>query len=237
MKFFGQKVGPGSLDLTHFTFGTTQTRTTDLGLDTPRESPLLKLPAELQNNIYEHVSRDEKVLKLSAGKVVLPPLGGVCKHIRAELRGVFEQEVISNTDLEIQALVVNFNFQPLFRWLAEHDQRPISPAVEKLAHRPPQKLRELVIHAKCRPEVVLAPWLEKTSLSPLLQEERLSALLLHNLTTTLNGWSMNVDMFVAEYAWCNRVPNPSLEDAAQPFLGWLINNVDELHHISTGRHP
>jgi hypothetical protein len=36
MKFFGQKVGPGSLDLTHFTFGTTQTRTADLGLDASR---------------------------------------------------------------------------------------------------------------------------------------------------------------------------------------------------------
>jgi hypothetical protein len=235
MKVFGQEVGPGSRDLTHFTFGGTQTPTTvtDFGLDTSCESPLLKLPAELRNNIYEHVSREEKVLKLSAGKIVLPSLGGVCKQIRAELRGIFEQEVISNIHLEIQALIVNFNFAPLLGWLDEHDQRPISPAVEKLAQRPAVKVRKLVIHATCRPGLVLAPWLEETSFSPLLQEERLSALLLHNLTTTLNGWSTNEDMFVARYAWCNRVPNSSLKDVAKPYLEFLINDVAELHRIGT----
>jgi hypothetical protein len=234
MKFFGQKVGPGSLNLTHFTFGNTQTHTIDLGLDTPRESPLLKLPAELRNDIYEHVSRDEKVLKLSAGKVVLPPLGGVCKQIRAELRGVFEQQMISNTDLEIQALVVNFNFDPLFRWLDEHDQRPISPAFEELACRPPQKLRKLVIHATCRPELLLAPWLERNPLllSPLLQEERLSALLLHNLTTTLKRWSTSLDMYMARYAWGRRVANPSLEDVLSHYL-WPTTEPDQLSYINT----
>jgi hypothetical protein len=232
MKFFGQKFGPGSLDLTHFTFGTTQTRTTDLGLDTPRESPLLKSPAELRNNIYEHVSRDEKVLKLSAGKVVLPLLGGVCKQISAELRGVFEQEVISNTNLEIQALVVNFNFDPLFRWLDEHDQRPISPAFEELEYRPPQKLRKLVIHTTCRPELLLAPWLKRSPLllSPLLQEERLSALLLHNLTTTLKGWSTSLDMYMARYAWGRRVANPSLEDVLSHYD---VDQLIQLGYINT----
>jgi hypothetical protein len=229
MKFFGQKFGPGSLDLTHFTFGTTQTRTTDLGLDASHESPLLKLPAELRNNIYEHVSRDEKVLKFSAGKVVLPPLGGVCKQIRAELRGIFEQEVISNTALPIQVLVVNFNFKPLFEWLDEHDLVDRRPATGCQ-----YVTRELIIWLECRPDFSLDPRIENFA-SP--EERRLASLLLHNLTTTMIGWSSELDIHEARFSWRQRMSSEQYKQtyAADNFRRHLAFRRERSgHHYQIG---
>ncbi|GAB7330485.1 hypothetical protein MBLNU13_g02091t1 [Cladosporium sp. NU13] len=109
-----------STTATPFTFTLTQIQTSD-----SETAPFLKLPAELRNKIYELAAKQQKHLRLFGGRIVLPPLGRVCKKIRTEVRGLFEQEVICSP-LSIEALVVNFDFKPLFNWLDEHDQRPSS---------------------------------------------------------------------------------------------------------------
>jgi hypothetical protein len=171
MHLFGQQKEQSSLDLspptipTPFTFVFTQVCTSNP--DTSCLPPLLRLPAELRNNIYELVAKDQEPLILSAGKVVLPPLGEVCRQIRAEMRGIFEQEVISNAALPIQSPAVNFNFKPLFEWLDEHDRAERRPATGS-----EHVIRELIMWPECRPYLLLNPHIENTA-SPLcsLREE------------------------------------------------------------------
>jgi hypothetical protein len=197
MYLFGQRKEQSSLDPTPpaiptpFTFVFTQICTSDPG--TSCLPPLLRLPAELRNNIYELVAKDQETLILSAGKIVLPPLGGVCRQIRAEMRGIFEQEVISNTALPIISPVVNFNFKPLFDWLDEHDRVDGQPATGGEC-----VVRALDIWPECRPDLSLDPHIGNTA-SP--EEDRLASLLLHNLTTTMNGWSSELDYHEAMFPW------------------------------------
>lgn len=158
--------------------------------NTSRTSPFFKLPPELRNTIYELVARDQQDLKLTpAGRIRLPPLARVCRRLRAEMRGIFEHEVISNTALPITAGAVNFDFQPLFKWLDENDGQTV-PEGKKWAPR------TLAISVTYQPKLLLDRCLEEESsqLSKLQQEERALRLLLRNLTTTMNGWNSDIDM-------------------------------------------
>ena len=112
----------------------------------------------------------------------------MCKKIRAELRSIFEHEVISNIAVVIEARVVNFNFNSLFRWLDEHDQQLIPES----KHWTP---RELKIHVTCRPELSINPWQDgDSSRHPTSHAtELLPHLLLKNLSATMNGWSWDND--------------------------------------------
>lgn len=143
---------PSSATATPFTFTFTQIETSD-----SETAPFLKLPAELRNKIYELAAKQQNRLILFDGRIVLPPLGSVCKKIRTEMRGIFEQEAISNIALSITALVVNFNFKPLFDWLDEYDQRPGSTY-------PGQFARILHIRLACRMPI-------KAIIEPLVRRE------------------------------------------------------------------
>ena len=173
-----------------FTFTFTRIQTSD-----SETAPFLRLPAELRNKIYELASKDQRTLRLFEGQIVLPPLGRVCKKIRTEMRGIFEQEAISNTVLGIEALVVNFNFKPLFEWLDERDQRTAFTHTGR-------SVRLLHIRVACRPELSLIPWFEESSprcsiLGGSLKKQRLEHLLLENLMATMTGWSWELTMFMS----------------------------------------
>jgi len=183
---------PSSTTATPFTFIFTQIQTSD-----SETAPFLKLPAELRNKIYELAAKQQTYMILFEGRVVLPPLGKVCKKIRAEMRGIFEQEVISNMALSIVAPVVNFDFKPLFNWLDEHDQRPNST-------HPAQFARTLHIHVVCRPSLLLSHWFDESSprcssLGESLKRQRMQHVLLQNLMTTMNGWSWQLAMYFSGY--------------------------------------
>jgi hypothetical protein len=159
-----------------FTFTFTKISTPDT--TTPCSSPLQNLPAELRNNIYKYVARDQKILRLSGDEIVLPPLGSVCKQIRAEMRGVFEHKVISNLTMDIEALVVNFDFDPLSEWLDKNDQR--YSLDEK------RKARLLKVHVTCRPEL---PEGGNPRVAALRAKESLPHLLLRNVKALLHSWA------------------------------------------------
>ena len=183
---------PSSTTATPFTFTFTRIQTSD-----SEAVPFLKIPAELRNKIYELAAKDHKRLRLFDGQIVLPPLGSVCKKIRTEIRGIFEQEVISNTALDIEALVVNFDFRPLFNWLDEHHQR--SPSTQ--TRRVPRFLR---INVTCRPELSLSSWFDESSprcstLGDSLKNQRVQHLLIQNLMTTMTGWSWELTKFLTGY--------------------------------------
>ena len=179
---------PSSTTATPFTFTFTQIQTSD-----SETAPFLKLPAELRNKIYELAAKQQERLILFDCRIVLPPLGSVCKKIRTEMRGIFEHEAISNTILGITALVVNFDFKPLFNWLDEYDQRP-NPA------GPGCFVRTLDIHVARRPELSLGPWFDENSprystRGDSLKKQCVQHLLLRNLMLTMTGWSWELSMF------------------------------------------
>ncbi|GAB7330484.1 hypothetical protein MBLNU13_g02091t2 [Cladosporium sp. NU13] len=180
-----------STTATPFTFTLTQIQTSD-----SETAPFLKLPAELRNKIYELAAKQQKHLRLFGGRIVLPPLGRVCKKIRTEVRGLFEQEVICSP-LSIEALVVNFDFKPLFNWLDEHDQRPSSTHPGRFA-------RTLHIRVACRPELALSHWFHESSprcstLGEPLKKQRVHHVLLQNLMATMNGWSWELTKYLTGY--------------------------------------
>ena len=87
---------PSSTTATPFTFTFTRIQTSD-----SETAPFLKLPAELRNRIYGLAAKNHRRLRVYDGRVVLPPLGSVCKKIRTEIRGIFEQEVIPTRQISI----------------------------------------------------------------------------------------------------------------------------------------
>lgn len=181
---------PSSATATPFTFTFTQIQTSD-----SETAPFLKLPAELRNEIYELAAKQQNRLILFDGRIVLPPLGSVCKKIRTEMRGVFEQEAISNIALSIAALVVNFDFKPLFDWLDEYDQRPGSTY-------PGQFARILHIRLACQSKLSLSHWFDESSprcssLGESLKKQRLQCLLLQNIVATMYGWSWELTRFMS----------------------------------------
>lgn len=187
---------PSSTTATPFTFTFTQIQTSD-----SEAAPFLKLPAELRNKIYELAAKQQYCLILFDGRIVLPPLGSVCKKIRTEMRGIFEQEAISNIALSITALVVNFDFKPLFDWLDEYDQRPGSTY-------PGQCARTLHIRLTCQPKLSLSHWFDESSprcssLGESLKKQRLQHLLSQNLMATMNGWSWELTSFMSSQFYTN----------------------------------
>ena len=173
-------------------------------------SSFLKLPGELRNRIYEFVAKDLPWLTLSAGgQIVLPPFGSVCKRVRTELRGIFEHEVIWDTRLDIKALVVNFDFDPLFNWLDELDRRPKCSDKRHI-------VRSLIIFATYRPKPSSAHWLDGSSSqsSASLEEQRLPHLILQNLMATMKGWSWQLSMYLSDPDMMQRDfrrPHPMVE--------------------------
>lgn len=208
MRIFGQKNEHSSTDhassAAQTAFTATLTKTGTCAPDTPSPSRLLNLPGELRNEIYTHVARNQDAVRLSEGQIMLPALGGVCKKIRAEMRSIFEQEVVSNStmDIDIEARVVNFDFDPLFKWLDENDQR--STEDQK------QNARVLKIFVTCRPELPEGefPKFDQRfwDRSEVRAKESMPHLLLANLGATLKGWSSGSN---AIYAKSTGPPNLS----------------------------
>ena len=83
---------------------------------------LLSLTGEIRNHIYLHVALDAPTIRLFEGRVVLPPLASVCRKIRKELEGKYQRDATLNPTTPIHALVTNFNFHPLSRWLDKHSR-------------------------------------------------------------------------------------------------------------------
>lgn len=179
---------PSSTTATPFTFTFTRIQTNNA-----ETALFLKLPAELRNRIYELTVKNRRRLRVYDGRVVLPPLGNVCKKIRTEIRSIFEQEVIP-TMLRIEALVVNLNFEPLFNWLDKHDQRTAFAHTDRPA-------RLLIIRVLCRPELCLGPWFDESSprCSTLGKKQRVQHLLLQNLMASMTGWSWELTKFFSGY--------------------------------------
>jgi hypothetical protein len=112
------------------------------------------------------------------------------------MHGVFEQAVIC-TSLDIKALVINFDFKPLFSWLDEHDQRP--PFT-----RPGRFARALHIRVTCRPELSFGPWFDESSprfstLGDSWKKHRVQQLLLQNVMATMTGWSWQLTMYFSKF--------------------------------------
>lgn len=96
-------------------------------------SPLMKLPAELRNNVYEFVIGEIKVLKINqhgcfAGR---PALLGTCKQIRSEALPIFEHmcgEAAKGSHMRLHSLkfhVHNFDFQHVQAFQVEHRMPPL----------------------------------------------------------------------------------------------------------------
>jgi hypothetical protein len=199
---------PSSTTATPFTFTFTRIQTSD-----SETAPFLKLPAELRNRIYELAAKNHRRLRVYDGRVVLPPLGSVCKKIRTEIRGIFEQEVIP-TMRRIEALVVNFNFEPLFNWLDKHDQRTAFAHLDRPA-------RLLIIRVVCRPELCLGLLFDESlprcfTLEDSLKKQRVQHLLLQNLMASMTGWSWELTKFFSGYP--RNTPNSPHQYTQAPFF-------------------
>jgi hypothetical protein len=86
------------------------------------DSTFLKLPGEIRNQIYSEVARDTPLIRLFEGRVVLPALGAVCQQVRKEMSGDYETDVVLDPSKPIYALVTNFNFDSLSRWLDKNSR-------------------------------------------------------------------------------------------------------------------
>ena len=90
------------------------------------QPPLLALPGELRNLIYAFVAASTPTLHLYKGALVPPPLANTCRQIRRELNNGdwYAKEVALDHTIPIAAHFTNFDFTPLYDWLAENDNRP-----------------------------------------------------------------------------------------------------------------
>jgi len=216
---------PSSTADTPFTFTFTQIQTSD-----SETAPFLKLPAELRNKIYELAASDEEALRLSAGNIILPSMGRVCKKIRAEMRGIYEHEVISNAALKIEALVINFDFKSLFGWLDEHD-RQIIPESKQWTPR------ELRIHVTCQPEPLMTPPEDETlsRCSTARDLDSLPRLLLQNLSATMSGWSWDFQMFRSVYP-SDKIGTWSIQQLIQTVGVSSLDTHSRCKRALTGHH-
>jgi hypothetical protein len=85
-------------------------------------SPFLNLPGEIRNQIYSEVARSTPLIRLFEGRVVLPALGAVCRQVRKEMSPDYEEDVVLDPSKPIFALVTNFNFHHLDRWLNKNSR-------------------------------------------------------------------------------------------------------------------
>lgn len=80
-------------------------------------SPLLKLPRELRDTIYEYVVCSDLVARVSnKGHIIQPNLAITCQQIRHELLQSFNSLVLARANT-IRATVTNFDFAPLCKVL------------------------------------------------------------------------------------------------------------------------
>lgn len=85
-------------------------------------SRFLTLPGEIRNHIYLQVALDAPIIRLFEGRVVLPPLASACRQIRKEMNGKYQKDATLNPATPVHALVTNFNFHSLSRWLDKHSR-------------------------------------------------------------------------------------------------------------------
>lgn len=85
--------------------------------------PFLKLSGELRNLIYEYVAATAPIVRVFENRTILPPLACVCRKIRSEMSGKYEEEVVLYPRIPIEAYSSNLHFRPLFKWLEENDRR------------------------------------------------------------------------------------------------------------------
>jgi hypothetical protein len=86
------------------------------------DSTFLKLPREIRNQIYSEVAHATPLIRLFEGNMVLPALGAVCHQVRKGMSGDYETDVVLDPSKPIYALVTNFNFNHLSRWLDKNSR-------------------------------------------------------------------------------------------------------------------
>jgi hypothetical protein len=88
--------------------------------------PFFNLPGELRNAIYELVVLNAP-LRLFEGRVNLPPFAHVCRQIRTEMIGIFEEHEeslildVQSGRLPIKAKIINYDFVALYKWLERNE--------------------------------------------------------------------------------------------------------------------
>lgn len=68
------------------------------------------------------VALDASISRFFEDRVVLPPLASVCRQIRKKMNGKYQRDATLNPETPIHALVTNFNFHSLSRWLDKHSR-------------------------------------------------------------------------------------------------------------------
>lgn len=85
--------------------------------------PFLRLSGELRNLVYEHVAADALFIRLYMDRIILPPLACVCRKIRSEMSGKYEEDVVQYPAIPVEAYSTTLNFGYMFRWLDKNDGR------------------------------------------------------------------------------------------------------------------
>lgn len=111
---------PLSTTATPFTFTFSRIQTSDS--ETAPFPSFLTLPGEIRNHIYLQVALDAPIIRLFESRVVLPPLASACRQIRNEMDGKYQKDATLNPATPVHALVTNFNFHSLSRWLNKHSR-------------------------------------------------------------------------------------------------------------------
>jgi hypothetical protein len=175
------------------------------------DSTFLKLPGEIRNQIYSEVARDTPLIRLFEGRVVLPALGAVCRQVRKEMNGNYERDVSLDPSKPIFALVTNFNFDHLSRWLVKNS-RDLNDRLEA-----PRLL--------CITSVLLSPDYTVDTLSPHESEEnrnRKSALDAHN--NSLRNLEHSVETWARTWEARDQRPCFDVESSGIRGLGsWAVS--------------
>ncbi|KAK5683430.1 hypothetical protein LTS10_004962 [Elasticomyces elasticus] len=83
-----------------------------------QHSPLLELPPELRNSIYEHCVANNKVVSYRDGILLLTPaLARVCQQLRKEYDGVYKSDAPSHAS-EVEIHVKNFQYDSIIPTLS-----------------------------------------------------------------------------------------------------------------------
>jgi len=158
-------------------------------------SPLLALPTELRNNIYEYVVHSNPVIDVSVkGHVLQPPLAGICKQIRGEFLGIFN-EVLPGRAEAVDIVVQNYDLSGV------HNILDVLDAIAPERAQPPMLNVELTfkLPAAFSPDKGLNKWLRYCA------EQAPGTLCLGPCTITPQ-------------------PDPSSSDDHEPYL-WVMKQI------------
>ncbi|KAK4565850.1 hypothetical protein LTR86_003699 [Recurvomyces mirabilis] len=89
-------------------------------INTMEPSPLLRLPPELRNTIWEHALHEQHPIRISPTDSAEAPLLRTCKNVRSE------GELIFYATNDFDAIVTMFDWQHVAHWLRHGPQEKLS---------------------------------------------------------------------------------------------------------------